>query len=97
MFVSFFFFFQNVLGQSLTKSWELDICWNAVVRREVSTSGVSHVCQIEFVHASLIGVSDVAVFEHMANVLSEGKKNFFKFVDAASNFSEKNCSSTGSD
>jgi hypothetical protein len=53
----------------LTQSRKLDVLWNAIVGGEVDGPCVSHVGEVQFVHAPLTLVGDVAVLVTVPDIL----------------------------
>lgn len=50
------------------------MCRNAIIGREVSAPCVSHVRQVELVHATLIRVRHIAVLERVTDVLHRDRE-----------------------
>jgi hypothetical protein len=46
------------------------MAWHTVVWRQVNTSGVAHVGQVQLVQSSLVCVRHISIFEHVRHILN---------------------------
>jgi hypothetical protein len=66
------------MNRLLTQSRELYLPRHTVIRCQIDTSGVAHICQVQFVQPSLVGVCHITIFEHVRHILH--RKTWYEHI-----------------